>query len=756
MIKIIKYNVFFESFFRSSQPFYLLCYLCYYKGDLFRRFLFPCNCNEINFVFLLLKANKNSNAPFIKPKLMIRIFFMTISFVLFLSCKNTSVPALEDPALKIEYGSVGCNFIENPTYIVNKDYVVYQDVCTQMVFYPDLASFKARKNNESGFAFDKNGMYIKGEFLKIDTTGFVALGINKEKDLLWKTKYKVFKNTTELKNIDAATFLPNPCKVFNGEVKDQYYKDKKFIYYFDKKIEGSDGATANTNPNDFCHDKNYIYFKGEIASFGKEPYQYVNCDFFKTKKYVFKNGELVDDMHPDNLKALSGNYTRYNNDVYFGGYKVPMQLEKSSRVKVWTIDNYDFYITDGKSIFNDGKEIEMKIDLPSFGFLSHSYCFYDKNGIYERGYNQELKKEIIEKLPFKYDGKIDHNAISYNKFSGIVFYKNQAYATRTKSFYEDLSPRQIAVAKAQKNDIDDFDGSNKIFIDYNFCKMNDHIYFRDKRTSFDAETFVPMDNSDQYYGDKYYKDKNVVSYYDESRREIKKLSDVDVNSARTFNIFLVDKSYLYCRNVKIIKSTGIELLASFSGYRGGFCGNDPTPLSDFYLFKNLEGFWLLKISDTISYRFLGKVFDRKWQSSFEVIDLAKKYGNTRIIAPQKAVRQEDNGGKSKIVDNEVYNAVAVQIKPKYPGGIQKFYAFIKKNYVIPKEILDDESSRGGVFGSFIIEKDGSLSEIKVLHDFGYGSGKELERVLKLSPSWIPAIKDGNPVRCLYSISYYVQ
>ena len=687
---------------------------------------------------------------------MIKIFLIPISFLLFFSCQNTSITALEDSTLKIEYGTGEGNFIENSTYIVNKDYVVYQDACTHIVFYPDIASFEPGKNKECGFAFDKNGMYVKGEFLKIDTTGFAALGMNNENDLLWKTKYKVFKNTIELKNIDVATFQLNPSKGFNREDKDQYYKDKNFIYYFDKKIEGSDGSTANTSPNDFCHDKNYIYYKGEIASFGEEPYQYVNFDFFKTKNFVFNNGELIDGKHPDNLQALSGNYTRYNNDVYFRGDITRMQLQKYTKVKVWTADYYDFYITDGKSIFANGKKIDAKIDISSFGFLPYSYCFYDKNGIYERGYNQELKKEIIEKLPFKNEEKINSKYISYNKYSGIIFYKNQAYATRTKSFYEDLSPKQIAVAKAQKYDIDDFDGSHKVFIDYNFCKMYDRIYFQGKRTSFDAETFVPMDNRDQYYGDKYYKDKNVVSYYDERSRELKEISDVDANSARTLNIFLVDKDFLYCRNVKIIKSEGIELLASFSGYRHGFCGLDATPRSDFYLFKNSEGFWLVKISDRISYRFLGKVFDRKWEPSFEVIDLAKKYGNNRTIVPQKKVKQEQNENKSKTIDNEVYNAVAVEIRPNYPGGIQKFYAFIKKNYVIPKEILDDESSRGGVFAKFIIEKDGSLSKIEVLHDIGYGSGKELERVLKLSPNWIPAIKDGNPVRCLYSIPYYVQ
>lgn len=110
---------------------------------------------------------------------------------------------------------------------------------------------------------------------------------------------------------------------------------------------------------------------------------------------------------------------------------------------------------------------------------------------------------------------------------------------------------------------------------------------------------------------------------------------------------------------------------------------------------------------------------------------------------------------TKREDNEVYNTSAVEVFPKFPGGIQKFHAFLNKNYVTPQEVIKDEAS-GGVFVSFIIEKDGRVSNIKVLRDFGYGSGKELERVLKLSPNWIPAIKDGNPVRCLYCVPFYVR
>lgn len=86
------------------------------------------------------------------------------------------------------------------------------------------------------------------------------------------------------------------------------------------------------------------------------------------------------------------------------------------------------------------------------------------------------------------------------------------------------------------------------------------------------------------------------------------------------------------------------------------------------------------------------------------------------------------------------------IKPEFPGGQEKFYKFVSTNFVIPEDA--EESVK--VFVSFIVEKDGSLSDIKILRDTGYGTGKEAIRVLKGCPKWKPAIKDGKPVRFLYS------
>jgi len=98
-----------------------------------------------------------------------------------------------------------------------------------------------------------------------------------------------------------------------------------------------------------------------------------------------------------------------------------------------------------------------------------------------------------------------------------------------------------------------------------------------------------------------------------------------------------------------------------------------------------------------------------------------------------------------VEDNTIYNAV--EVKPDFPGGIQKFYAYVGKNFKTP----DDEDVKGRIIVQFVVEKDGSLTDIKVIRDLGYGTGKEAERVLRNSPKWKPGIQNGRPVRVLYSL-----
>ena len=58
---------------------------------------------------------------------------------------------------------------------------------------------------------------------------------------------------------------------------------------------------------------------------------------------------------------------------------------------------------------------------------------------------------------------------------------------------------------------------------------------------------------------------------------------------------------------------------------------------------------------------------------------------------------------------------------------------------------------GRVFISFVVEKNGQLTDIKVLRGLGYGTDEEAVRVLKKSPKWKPGIQNGRAVRVQYTI-----
>lgn len=88
-------------------------------------------------------------------------------------------------------------------------------------------------------------------------------------------------------------------------------------------------------------------------------------------------------------------------------------------------------------------------------------------------------------------------------------------------------------------------------------------------------------------------------------------------------------------------------------------------------------------------------------------------------------------------------------QPQYPGGIEKFYQYVGDNFDKPDV---EDISRLTVIVLFVIEKDGSISDVRVARDPGYGMAKEALRVLKsLKIKWKPGYKDGEPVRTAYTL-----
>ena len=104
---------------------------------------------------------------------------------------------------------------------------------------------------------------------------------------------------------------------------------------------------------------------------------------------------------------------------------------------------------------------------------------------------------------------------------------------------------------------------------------------------------------------------------------------------------------------------------------------------------------------------------------------------------------------------DVKNLIDLTEKPDFIGGVIAFYKYVGLNFNIPDEI-SQKNLNGKVFVHFIIEKDGSLSNIKVLKDMGYGTGEEAIRILKESPKWKPGKIKEEIVRTHYSLPITIQ
>ncbi|MGQ8869606.1 energy transducer TonB [Myroides sp. TSA_177.3] len=102
--------------------------------------------------------------------------------------------------------------------------------------------------------------------------------------------------------------------------------------------------------------------------------------------------------------------------------------------------------------------------------------------------------------------------------------------------------------------------------------------------------------------------------------------------------------------------------------------------------------------------------------------------------------------------NEIVHFTTERAEPL--GGMANFsQMFISKFRAIH---VPDNTRKVQVILSFVVEKDGSITDIKVLRDPGYGTGTEAIRVLKSMPKWKPARQDNKTVRSQFTLPITIQ
>ena len=94
--------------------------------------------------------------------------------------------------------------------------------------------------------------------------------------------------------------------------------------------------------------------------------------------------------------------------------------------------------------------------------------------------------------------------------------------------------------------------------------------------------------------------------------------------------------------------------------------------------------------------------------------------------------------------------VSIGQEPVFPGGIPAFNKYLIKNVKYP-EVAKVVGLSGKVYVSFIVERDGSVSDAKPVRCMGAGCESEAVRVVSSMPNWIPGSMDGKPVRVQYTV-----
>jgi protein TonB len=104
--------------------------------------------------------------------------------------------------------------------------------------------------------------------------------------------------------------------------------------------------------------------------------------------------------------------------------------------------------------------------------------------------------------------------------------------------------------------------------------------------------------------------------------------------------------------------------------------------------------------------------------------------------------------EEEIVEAEIFKVV--EEMPEFPGGAAKMMEFIQKNIKYPM-MARESDIQGRVFVNFVVEPDGSITNVTVMRGIGGGCDEEALRVVQSMPNWKPGKQRGSAVRCSFTV-----
>ena len=104
--------------------------------------------------------------------------------------------------------------------------------------------------------------------------------------------------------------------------------------------------------------------------------------------------------------------------------------------------------------------------------------------------------------------------------------------------------------------------------------------------------------------------------------------------------------------------------------------------------------------------------------------------------------------EEEIVEAEIFKVV--EEMPEFPGGAAKMMEYIQKNMKYPM-MARESDIQGRVFVNFVVEPDGSITNVTVMRGIGGGCDEEALRVVQSMPNWKPGKQRGSAVRCSFTV-----
>ena len=104
--------------------------------------------------------------------------------------------------------------------------------------------------------------------------------------------------------------------------------------------------------------------------------------------------------------------------------------------------------------------------------------------------------------------------------------------------------------------------------------------------------------------------------------------------------------------------------------------------------------------------------------------------------------------KEKVEENKVFDVV--EQMPSFPGGMGALMSWLSQNIKYPV-IAAENGVQGRVIVQFVVEKDGSITDVKVAKSVDPSLDKEAARVVSSMPKWTPGKQNGSAVRVKYTV-----